>query len=350
MATIAGPAIPDSYTLVIGVNSAGQTGMLGDSGGACIYNGQQIGIFRELWQLPGPSTCDWTATTTDGARNWIMNSVVNYRYKDFNKDGKIDLVWHNGGTGQTQVWFMDGVTMASQATLDPRYPVLDSSGWSFAGTGDFNYDGKVDVVWHNGGTGVTKVWYMDGVTMASQAALDPRYPTPDSSGWRFAGTGDFNYDGKVDVVWHNGGTGQTQVWYMDGVTMTNQAPLDPRYPTPDSSGWRFAGTGDFNYDGKVDVVWHNGGTGATQVWYLDGVTMTSQATLDPRYPTPDSSGWRFAGTGDYDYDGKIDVLWHNGTTGATQVWYLDGVTMASQAAIDPRYSVPDSSGWRVAGN
>jgi hypothetical protein len=69
--------------------------------------------------------------------------------KDFNQDGKADLIWHNGSTGATQMWFMNGVTMASQAPLDPRFPVWDSSGWRFAGTGDLNYDGKVDVLWHN---------------------------------------------------------------------------------------------------------------------------------------------------------------------------------------------------------
>jgi hypothetical protein len=270
--------------------------------------------------------------------------------KDYNQDRTTDIVWHQGSTGITQVWFMSGVTMSSQAQVDPRYLVPDSSGWRFAGTGDFNGDGKTDILWHNGGTGATQAWFMDGVTMASQAQVDPRYLVPDSSGWLFAGTGDFNYDGQTDILWHNGGTGATVAWYMDGITMTSQAQVDPRYPVPDSSGWRFAGTGDFNHDGKVDILWHNGGTGATQAWFMDGVTMTSQAQVDPRYPVPDSSGWLFDMTGDFNGDGKVDILWHNGSTGATQAWFMDGVTMTSQAQVDPRYLVPDSSGWLPAGN
>lgn len=269
--------------------------------------------------------------------------------KDFNKDGRADLLWHNGTTGTTQVWFMSGTSMASQASIDPRYSVPDSSGWRLISNGDLNQDGKTDLLWHNGSTGATQAWFMDGVTMFSQAAVDPRYSVPDSSGWVLSATGDLNYDGKVDLLWHHGGTGVTQVWFMDGVTMASQTAVDPRYRRLGASGWRLSGTGDFNYDGKVDLLWHNGISGATQVWYMDGSTVVSEVAVDPRYSVPDSSGWRLSATGDFDYDGKVDLLWHNGVTGATQVWYMNGVNMASQAAIDPRYSVPDSSGWLPAG-
>jgi hypothetical protein len=38
--------------------------------------------------------------------------------------------------------------------------------------------------------------------------------------WNIVGTGDFNGDGKVDILWRNTSSGQNAVWYMDGVSRT----------------------------------------------------------------------------------------------------------------------------------
>lgn len=88
---------------------------------------------------------------------------------------------------------------------------------------------------------VTKRLRIPVALLKQRAGPNPRYPVLDSGGYRFAGTGDFNYDGKTDIIWHNGSAGDSAVWFMDGVTMVYQAPLDPRYPVPDSSGWLLAG-------------------------------------------------------------------------------------------------------------
>ncbi|HOU89972.1 MAG TPA: trypsin-like serine protease [Polyangiaceae bacterium] len=81
MTSTIGGSVPDAYTFYIAPNAAGQTCLPGDSGGACIYNGQQVGIAREQWNNGpngGPGTCDWTTTTTDGARSWILTSARSY--------------------------------------------------------------------------------------------------------------------------------------------------------------------------------------------------------------------------------------------------------------------------------
>ena len=40
--------------------------------------------------------------------------------------------------------------------------------------------------------------------------------TAGAPGWTFAGTGDFNGDGKLDLVWQNDSSRQVVVWYMSG--------------------------------------------------------------------------------------------------------------------------------------
>jgi hypothetical protein len=50
------------------------------------------------------------------------------------------------------------------------------------------------------------------------------------------GTGDFNGDGKVDIIWRNSLNGQNVLWYMNGITY---AGYDFLPPVTDSL-WRIA--------------------------------------------------------------------------------------------------------------
>ncbi|MGZ8269479.1 MAG: hypothetical protein ACXW20_18645, partial [Burkholderiales bacterium] len=50
-----------------------------------------------------------------------------------------------------------------------------------------------------------------------------------------------------------------------------------------------------------------------------------------------------AATGDYDGDGKADVLWRNMSTGDNAIWLMDGATVIDQRSIP---AVPDM-GWQA---
>jgi hypothetical protein len=43
--------------------------------------------------------------------------------------------------------------------------------------------------------------------------------------WEIMGTGDFNSDGKTDILWRNKSTGQNVVWFMNGTTYSSYAEL-----------------------------------------------------------------------------------------------------------------------------
>jgi hypothetical protein len=248
---------------------------------------------------------------------------------DFNGDGKPDILWRHQATGDDLVWLMNGTTLAGGAVLTA---VTDTT-WTIAGTADFNADGKTDVLWRNTANGANLVWLMNGTTVASGVVLtavsDPN--------WRIAATGDFNADGKPDIVWRHQTSGDNLVWIMNGTTIASGAVLTPIADT----SWVIGGVGDFNSDGKPDILWRNQATGDNLVWLMNGTTIASGAVLTP---IGDRS-WQIRGVGDFNGDGKPDILWRNQTSGDDLVWLMNGTTIASGTVLT---AVTDTS-WRIVG-
>jgi hypothetical protein len=258
---------------------------------------------------------------------------------DFNGDRKPDILWQNQANGQLGVWYMDGVTRTGFARLNPSQdPDLT---WKIVGTADFNGDGKTDVLWQNQASGLLRAWYMDGVTRTGSAPLNPSQG-PDLN-WKIVGTADFNNDGKPDILWQNQANGQLMVWYMDGVTQTGTASLNPGQLTDPS--WKIVGTGDFNGDGKPDILWQNHSTGLLMVWYMDGVTRTNIVLPNPSRVT--DLNWKIDAAADFNGDGKPDILWHNQATGRLLAWFMDGVRRTGSAPLNPS-QVTDPN-WTIVG-
>ncbi len=249
-------------------------------------------------------------------------------HPDMNGDGKVDILWRHyaAGTGENVVWYMNGISRTGAAYL----PRLRDTNWHIAGTGDFNGDGRTDILWRYtaGGAnqGQNAVWYMNGVTRTGVAIL-PRLSTTD---WELVAVDDFNGDGKPDILWRCTAACATQgsnvVWFMNGATRTGAAYL----PRLTDTGWEIAGTGDFNGDGKADLFWRyttdNANRGQNAVWYMNGVNRTGVALL----PRLNDLNWIVADCSDYNGDGNIDILWRNTGSGADRgrnaAWFMNGVT------------------------
>jgi hypothetical protein len=276
---------------------------------------------------------------------------------DFNGNGKDDLLLHNGNSI---------LTYASQgASLDILFSAVGSvpGSWQFAAgdqfyVGDFNGDGKDEVVVFNGtnwGMPYLGLLADDG---AGGLRLIARY---DGSlpGWQFAAgdqffVADFNGDGKDDLYVFNGTN-----WSFPYLAMLSSSgsgfSLAQRYDQT-LAGWQMTSgdrfyVGDFDGDGKDDLYVFNGTNWSFPYLAMmrsEGAKITMVRRYDQTLPN-----WAMAAgdrlyVGDFNSDGKADLYLFNGTNWS--IAYL-GMFASTGTALNAttRYdgNVP---GWQMRKN
>jgi hypothetical protein len=259
---------------------------------------------------------------------------------DFNGDSQPDLIWQNA-SWQAVVWYMGG----SQGAVFQGWTWLSQAGvpgWSVVGAGDFNGDGKPDLVWQNDGTWEVVVWYMGGAQ--GNSFLGWNRLASDVAGWSVVGAGDFNGDGKPDLVWQNDRTWEVVVWYMGGPQGNSFLGWNTLAST-DVAGWSVVGAGDFNADGKPDLVWQSDRTWEVVVWYMGGPQGNSPLGKNGLAST-NVAGWSVVGARDFNGDSKPDLVWQNDGTWEVVVWYMGGPQGNSLLGWNTLAS-RDVAGWRA---
>jgi len=224
---------------------------------------------------------------------------------DFNGDHQDDVLWRNDG-GTVTYWFGQG---EGGFIGNGNVYVTLSNDWNIVGTGDFNGDGRDDVLWRSE-SGVVTDWLgqANGTFSANSGSVN----NPAGLDWHILGTGDFNGDGRDDVLWRNdGGTITTWLGQPDGGFIGNGS----LYATV-SNEWHVVGAGDFNGDGRDDILWRND-DGTVTDW-LGQANGTFSINTGSAF---NASGldWNIVGIGDYNGDGRDDVLWRH-DTGTVTDW------------------------------
>jgi hypothetical protein len=139
--------------------------------------------------------------------------------------------------------------------------------------------------------------------------------------WRQVGTGDFNGDGKADILWRDA-SGNVAVSLMDGLQVVQSRVVGNR-----PNNWTIVGTADFNGDGKSDILWRDT-NGDVAIWLMNGARITQSRAVGNE-PT----AWTIVGTGDFNGDGKADILWRDPSGNLTE-WFMNGTHIAQSVAVN----------------
>ncbi|HVE72727.1 MAG TPA: Ig-like domain-containing protein [Thermoanaerobaculia bacterium] len=251
---------------------------------------------------------------------------------DFNVDRRADIFWHNEATNEKYLYQMNGFGIDSQAVVE-----LPRAGWEFGGLGDFNGDGSHDTLWRNAASGESIVDCMSRSIVRAAAFVGLGGGHDIRSGdWKVAAIGNFDDSGRDDLFWHNTVTGQNTIY-------TNSSPfMDAQLGAPGTvydsvdPSWNVAGYGDFDGDGRTDLLWRNAATGENYLW-MNSFSLRGSINVLP------DANWKIVGTGDFDGDGKADILWRNTATGENYMYLMNGFTIASMGAVN---TIPDSN-WKI---
>ncbi|HEY0838525.1 MAG TPA: FG-GAP-like repeat-containing protein [Azospirillum sp.] len=291
-----------------------------------------------LWRMNGGSEPATGHVMNNGGDAYVPTYLDVAAINDFDGNGTADVLWRNNANGMVSLWQMDGARVANAARLRLNgQDAVVPSNLRPEGSGDFDGDGKADILWHNLQSGNVSMWLMDGTTVTSAARVqsngqDLLLPAH----LKAVGTGDFDGDGKADILWHNLQSGNVSMWLMDGTTQLASGRLqndgqDVVLP----QGTRIEGFGDFDGDGRADVLLRNVGTGAVSTWKLDGFQVVSSESLqlDGQDATAPGSV-RVEGIGDYDADGRADILWRDTTTTRVSMWRMDGAKVIASDIVE----------------
>jgi subtilisin-like proprotein convertase family protein len=272
--------------------------------------------------------------------NWALE-ITTVEKGDFNRDANIDLLWRHDTSGENALWYMEGTTLFTGELTNP--PVLTDVRWKMVGTHDFNGDGRTDILWRHTTSGENVMWFMDKNTLLGGTFTNPSALA--DVNWQMAGTGDFNGDAKPDILWRHDLSGQNVVWFMNGNTLISGTFTNPPLQHPD---WKHVGTGYFDAGGQLDIVRWNHMFGFLAVWYMNGVNVVTSDFTTP--PGVADTQWRPVVTGDYNRDGRVDIVWRHDTSGQIVVWYMggpDGSTMTGGVLTDP--PVLADVRWKIVG-
>ena len=106
-------------------------------------------------------------------------------------------------------WQVSGIFAAQSGR-----PFSVWNGAAFAAGGDYNADGRSDVLWRNTSSGVVSAWLMNGASRVGGGTVTSTV----SNAWKIIGTSDLNGDGRDDLLWRKVSNGDVYGWLMNGIT------------------------------------------------------------------------------------------------------------------------------------
>ena len=259
---------------------------------------------------------------------------------DVNGDGRGDLLWNHLGASGNELAVGLGQANGTLVMQRPvAHPTGEAAGWDGGFqllTGDFDGDGRDDVLWNRAGNNLPNVAWVGFSNGDGTFRFGPQYTAVGpglrwGAGWT-AFVGDHDGDGSEDLVFsHLSQANQLRLLHSrrDG-TFTHTGPI-----VHFAQGWQGYRTflADVNGDRRDDIVWNDVPVWANRTYVArsrgeEGFDLLSAQNHEI------ADGWEGATSyvADFDGDGMSDIIWAGVSGDSLQVSIARG-----QATAEFRY-------------
>lgn len=260
-------------------------------------------------------TAEMSLLATSGTCSNSSGHVVAVPY-DLTGDCTSDILWMNDQTHQFG-WWLVYPTEEPRGTLSKwiSQVVSVTPGYWIAASGDFNGDGKADLIW----TSNNRDLYM--WTNNNGSGFTSTYIGTYPDGWTLVGAADMNGDGVDDLIWENQNNCEYGYWLMNGTQVINRTTISV------TCGYhiKFIETAFDSPNGTTPAIYWQGpanenGISPYYQWLPQG--QTPNASFYGYAP----SNWSFV-SGSRPYASSIgiffslDVFYGSVTGGVTGLWW-----------------------------
>ena len=257
------------------------------AGSVNIYLGNGNGTFQAAKNYP-------VAASTSASRLLAIG--------DFNRDGIQDLVATNSGLNNVAVILGNG----DGSFQAPSYYPVGNDPWNVV-VGDLNQDGFLDLVVASDGSSSASVLQGNG-----DGTFKP-YTTANTGASQVGSVaiGDFNGDGFPDIATTSAPDSSIYILLNKATTTAPSFQAPVQYVQTDGTpapGPYYLTIGDFNRDGKLDIISANNGNATVGILLGTGTGTFGTAAY---YPV--GSGDIFANVGDINGDDRVDITAVTGT-------------------------------------
>ncbi len=261
----------------------------------------------------------WVGTSTPGEFEmdaWYNHSANDeLRYVvvgDFNGDQRDDVAALQATTGKLLVGLSSGsefnfAAWAQHGTADRWGPLL---------VGDFTGDGTDDLAEYDNTAERWLVYHLSGTDVSEAVWYDFPVTNPN---WGGHVVGDYNGNGRDDILSWNATTGDLIVLFSNGSSLTPR----PWQSLPNNGAWQHLQAADFTGNGRDDLAAYDPVAGT---WWI----VPGRGRLTGRMPAawftfanPDQGlGAQIAG--DFNSDGKADIVAYRTVNGALKLLASNG--------------------------